>query len=380
VPVHLTIKLFTTVLPTELTQQTQPNRTALDMNAPDLPLHLSRRGDQTLTEQLFSHFAERIRQRLLLPGARLPSVRDCAQRHGVSPHTVVAAYDQLLAQGLVEARRQRGFFVRELRREGPTAVGVAPYPAPRTVPVDASALIRGMLGRNRERPGPGLGTLPSSWLDLPMLQAALRRVLTDERAQGDGAASLHYGEPAGDPRLRAALSQRIADFGVRAEPSQIITAQGATQALDLISRTLLSPGDAVLVDEPGWSVEYARLTQLGMRLLPVPRGEDGPDLAVMDALAREHRPKLYVTVSVLHNPTGGILSLSTAHHLLQLAQAHDLRSSRTTPTPTSPPPTRRACPHSTACAARSMSAVSRRSWCRAGGWAMSPRRPRTSSG
>ena len=295
------------------------------MNAPDQPLHLSRRGDQTLTEQLFSHFAERIRQRLLLPGARLPSVRDCAQRHGVSPHTVVAAYDQLLAQGLVEARRQRGFFVRETRREGPTAVGVAPYPAPSTVPVDASALIRGMLGRNRERPGPGLGTLPSSWLDLPMLQAALRRVLTDERAQGDGAASLHYGEPAGDPRLRAALSQRIADFGVRAEPSQIITAQGATQALDLISRTLLSPGDAVLVDEPGWSVEYARLTQLGMRLLPVPRGADGPDLAVMDALAREHRPKLYVTVSVLHNPTGGILSLSTAHHLLQLAQAHDLQ-------------------------------------------------------
>ena len=84
------------------------------------------------------------------------------------------------------------------------------------------------------------------------------------------------------PPLRAALSDRIADFGVRAAPSQILTAMGATQALDLVSRTLLTPGDAVLVDEPGWSVEYARLTHLGMRLLPVPRGPDGPDLAVMD--------------------------------------------------------------------------------------------------
>ena len=299
------------------------------MNAPDHPLCLSRRGDQTLTEQLFAHFAERIRQHLLAPGARLPSVRDCAQRHGVSPHTVVAAYDQLLAQGLVEARRQRGFFVREWRREtsreGAAATGMPLHPAPLGVPIDASALIRGMLGRHHQRPGPGLGTLPSSWLDLPMLQTALRRVLADERLQGDDAASLHYGEPAGDPRLRAALAQRMADVGVRAEPSQIITALGATQALDLISRTLLTPGDAVLVDEPGWSVEYARLTQLGMRLLPVPRGADGPDLAVMDALAREHRPKLYVTVSVLHNPTGGLLSLAMAHQLLQLAQVHDLQ-------------------------------------------------------
>jgi DNA-binding transcriptional MocR family regulator len=288
-------------------------------------LQLSRHSDQTLAEQLAAHFAQQIRHRLLSPGARLPSVRDCAQRHGVSPHTVVAAYDQLLAQGLVEARRQRGFFVRELRRDLPAATRTAQTPAPRTVPFDAGALIRGMLGRNSQRPGPGLGTLPPSWLDLPMLHSALRKVLTEDRGLGDAAASLQYGEPAGDPRLRAALSDRIADFGVRAAPSQILTAVGATQALDLVSRTLLTPGDAVLVDEPGWSVEYARLTHLGMRLLPVPRGPDGPDLAVMDALAREHRPRLYVTVSVLHNPTGGILSLSTAHRLLQLAQDHDLQ-------------------------------------------------------
>ena len=69
---------------------------------------------QSLTEQLSARFGERIRNRLLAPGARLPSVRQCAQQHGVSPSTVVAAYDQLLAQGLVEARKNRGFFVREM--------------------------------------------------------------------------------------------------------------------------------------------------------------------------------------------------------------------------------------------------------------------------
>jgi DNA-binding transcriptional MocR family regulator len=61
-----------------------------------------------------------------------------------------------------------------------------------------------------------------------------------------------------------------------------------------------------------------------MRLLPVPRGPNGPDLDVMAALLAEHRPRLYVTVSVLHNPTGQSLSLAAAHQILKLADAHDL--------------------------------------------------------
>ncbi len=139
------------------------------------------------------------------------------------------------------------------------------------------------------------------------------------------ASYLSYGEPAGDTRLRHALAQRLADFGVRATPAQIVTANGATHALDIVSRGLLSRGDAVLVDEPGWSVEFARLTQLGMRLLPVPRGVDGPDLAAMAALARAHQPRLYVTCSVLHNPTGVSLGLASAHQVLRLAEQHDFR-------------------------------------------------------
>ncbi len=299
---------------------------------------LARSAAQTLAEQLAGHYAARIRQRLMLPGARLPSVREAARRHRVSPSTVVAAYDQLLASGLVEARRQRGFFVREDRpgsgadaRPGLPGDAAADARARRDAgprlprPVDATALIRGMFQADPHRPAPGLGTLPAEWLDAPMLQAALRRAMSPSQDGSPGAGALHYGEPAGDRRLRAALSQRLADFGVPARADMIVTSNGATHALDIATRTLLSPGDAVLVDEPGWSVEYARLTQLGMRLLPVPRGPDGPDLAVMEALARAHRPRLYVTVSVLHNPMGVSLSLACAHRVLQLAERHDLR-------------------------------------------------------
>ena len=138
---------------------------------------LARDADTTLTEQLASRYAERIRQRLLAPGARLPSVRECARRHQVSPHTVVAAYDQLLALGLVEARRQRGFFVRETtpQRTPPGAANGAQRLPARPLPVSATALIRGMFQPPGARPMPGLGTLPADWLDLPLRAGALRK-------------------------------------------------------------------------------------------------------------------------------------------------------------------------------------------------------------
>jgi len=78
-----------------------------------------------------------------------------------------------------------------------------------------------------------------------------------------------------------------------------------------------------LVDEPGWAAEFARLQLMGARILPVPRGPDGPDLQVMAQLAQAHKPKLYVTVSVLHNPTSAMLSPGHAHQVLRLAEQHN---------------------------------------------------------
>jgi len=277
---------------------------------------LMKSATQSLTEQLAERYAERIRQRLLAPGGRLPSVRECARLHGVSPSTVVAAYDLLLAQGLVEARKQRGFFVREALASRGEIRG--PSTAPQNIgPINATALIRGMFHRVSDKPQPGMGAFPPDWLESEFMPAAVRRVVAT-RALND--ASLHYGEPMGDLGLRRVLSQKLATLHVNAGAEQIITTVGATHALDIVSRTLLRPGDPVLVEEPGWSVEFARLTALGMRVLPVPRGPDGPDLAVMERLAEAHRPKLFVSVSVLHNPTGYSLSPGSAHRVLQLAQ------------------------------------------------------------
>lgn len=295
---------------------------------------LMRNASQSLTEQLSARFAQRIRDRLLAPGARLPSVRQCAQQQGVSPSTVVAAYDQLLAQGMVEARKNRGFFVREARPE-PAAVapagkgqaaggrwsGAAGDPGSRgPVPIDATALIRGMFHQVSNKPQPGMGVFPPDWLESTFIPAAVRKVTGTRALQSFSA---QYGEPMGDSGLRRMLSKKLAALSVDAAPENIITTVGATHALDIVSRTLLRAGDHVMVEEPGWAVEFARLTAMGMRLLPVPRRADGPDLDVMARYCEAHQPKLYVSVSVLHNPTGYCLTPGSAHRVLQLATRHN---------------------------------------------------------
>ncbi|MCM2251108.1 MAG: PLP-dependent aminotransferase family protein [Ramlibacter sp.] len=293
---------------------------------------LTKASSQSLTEQLSARFAQRIRDRLLAPGTRLPSVRQCALQQGVSPSTVVAAYDQLLAQGMVEARKNRGFFVREGRAENASAAQrTRPDAAHRTpaagvagaggrAPIDATALIRGMFNTVSNKPQPGMGVLPAEWLESAFMPVAVRKV-TGTRALQEF--SLQYGEPKGDSGLRRALSKKLAALSVHAAPDNIITTVGATHALDIASRTLLRPGDHVMVEDPGWAVEFARLTALGMRLLPGPRGPDGPRLEVMARYCEVHQPRLYVSVSVFHNPTGYCLSPGSAHRVLQLANQHD---------------------------------------------------------
>jgi DNA-binding transcriptional MocR family regulator len=152
------------------------------------------------------------------------------------------------------------------------------------------------------------------------MPAAIRKV-SSASALSDF--SLQYGEPLGDGSLRRALSQKLGTINVPAAPGQIITTVGATHALDIISRTLLRPGDCVMVEEPGWAVEFARLDALGMRILPVPRSASGPDLEVMAQYCQLHQPKLFVSVSVFHNPTGCCLTPGSAHRVLQLASQHN---------------------------------------------------------
>jgi DNA-binding transcriptional MocR family regulator len=272
---------------------------------------------QNLTEQLSAQLSERIKQGMLAPGAKLPSVREAAKRYSLSPFTVVAAYDRLQAQGLIEAQRGRGFFVRT-QAVSPRGSKASARAQTRPERVDANWLIRGMFSQLASHEQPASGMLPVAWLENPHVGPAMR-----EAARTDAGAWLQYGTPQGLPALRDQLALRLAELGVEARADQIITTTGATHGLDIVSRALLTPGDAVLVESPGWFVEHARYSEAGVRAHGVPRLEDGPDLVVLEALAKQHAPKLFVCVAKMHNPTGSSLSASKAHRLMQLASKYD---------------------------------------------------------
>lgn len=280
---------------------------------------LTASSDVTLVEQIVTWYAARIDERVIRPGARMPSIRQFAAEHAVSRFTVVEAFDRLIARGYLESRRGAGFFVRE-RNPGAALASARAWADAPTGAVDVVWLLRNMFKRLPPRDMPGGGVLPPDWLDEALITASLRSL-----GRQSGAALLDYGHPQGYLPLRQQLQLRLAELEIAVQPEQILTTNGVTQGLDLIAQHLLEPGDTVLVDEPSWFLLFGRYAQLGARVIGVPRLADGPDLARLEMLAAEHRPRLFVTTSVLHNPTSTAMSGAKAFQVLRLAETHGFR-------------------------------------------------------
>jgi DNA-binding transcriptional MocR family regulator len=133
-----------------------------------------------------------------------------------------------------------------------------------------------------------------------------------------------YGSPQGFAPLRQQIAAVLQNEGVPAHPEHnLLTTNGVTHGLDLIARHLVKPGDTVLVEDPAWFVIFGRLAAFGARLIGVPRGPDGPDLDLLEQLAAQHKPKLFIINGSVHNPTGHTLSAGAAYGILRIAERHD---------------------------------------------------------
>ena len=256
----------------------------------------------------------RIETRALPRGSRLPSVRRLAEELGVSKSTVVEAYDRLLAESAVESRRGSGFYVAAAPEPLKLAAAPALDPA-----VDLLTLVRRALEDQPQTLQPASGWLPESWLPAAGFEKAVRAV-----ARGPGLGKLRYDSPHGFEPLRRLIAARLAERGGPLDPAQLTLTDSTTQALDLALRFFLTPGDRVVIDDP----RYFNLVQLigahRAEILSVPYTREGPDVAALERLFIEKRPRVYLMLAGAHNPTGAIPSLSVAHRVLTLADAHDV--------------------------------------------------------
>ncbi len=267
----------------------------------------------TRTEAVMEAIRARIARRGLAHGEKLPSIRAFAATMGVSPSTVVDAYDRLVAEGVIRARRGSGFYVVDARP--PLLLEDAPPRADRAI--DPFWVSRQSLDA-RDMAKPGCGWLPADWLP----NAALRRALRTLARSAEDALLADYGRSHGSLALRRLLARQLAEEGLDAGADRILLTGSGTQAIDLICRLFLRPGDTVLVDDPCYFNFRALLAAHRATVIGVPYTADGPDIERFTA-ALAHRPRLYITNSALHNPTGATLSMQTAHRLLMAAAAHD---------------------------------------------------------
>lgn len=265
---------------------------------------------ETLIARVMATVRNRISSRILPPGARLPSIRSFATSMKVSKSTVVEAYERLAAEGLIRSRPGSGFFV---------AAPLAPLSLAEIGPkvdreVDPLWISRQALDSDGGVLKPGCGWLPPGWMPEEGLRRAIRAL-----ARGNLATLVDYGPPLGLLGLRQLLARRIAERGIEASPEQIILTESGTQAIDLLCRFLLKPGDTVFVDDPCYFNFHALLRAHQAEIVGVPYTPAGPDIGAFAEALCAHRPRLYITNSALHNPTGATLSPLVAHRLLKLA-------------------------------------------------------------
>ena len=258
---------------------------------------------------------ERIAARGLAPGEKLPSIRALAASMQLSTSTVVEAYERLCAEGVIRSRPGSGFYVAAHR----TPRSVADLGPRLDRAVDPFWVSRQSLLADDAMLKPGCGWLPPDWLPQDALRRGLRAL-----ARADDSTLADYGSPLGLPALRELLARRMAERGVEARPDQIVLTDSGTQAIDLVCRFLIQPGDTVLVDDPCYFNFLAVLRAHRAHVVGVPMTPAGPDVEHFGRAIAEHAPRLYITNAAIHNPTGATLSPVTAHRLLKLAEAAQL--------------------------------------------------------
>jgi DNA-binding transcriptional MocR family regulator len=265
-------------------------------------------------DRIAQSLAERIRSGELAVGTRLQSVRSLAQQAGTSIQTVLRAYDKLVAQGYLEARRGSGFYVRY--KERTAARPVASWLRAGPPASDWRRLLHTDIPYERRI---GCGTLPEEWLDGASLASAIRAIGATSTKSLAG-----YADPHGYLPLRQQLQLKLREHGIEAEPAQIVTCAGAADALHLYIWSHLHPGTCVLLEDPAPFLHVQRMLASGLEIVRVPRLGDGPDIEVMREACARYRPRAFFCSSLLHNPTSSSLSPSKAFQVLQLAEEFNL--------------------------------------------------------
>jgi GntR family transcriptional regulator/MocR family aminotransferase len=271
--------------------------------------------DRESSEPLGRQFVRRLRAAIQCghfpPASRLLPTRELAVRLGLSRNTVIAAIEQLIAEGFLESRIGSGTYV--------ASTIVAPasnlVAHAHSLPANAerftfarSMFVDATIGIGPLRAGvPDLSTFPHA------IWARLARGKLAELPQ-----YLSYGETNGEPALRDAIARHVRQFrGVSVDPQRVIVVEGTQGALRLATDVLLAENDAALIEDPAYPFLYGALRARSIRLVPLPIDEDGMDVGRAE-------PARVAFVAPSHQfPFGARMNMERRHTLLAWASEND---------------------------------------------------------
>lgn len=280
--------------------------------------HLKRGADISINAQLVDLVRSAVERGDLQPGDKLPTTRAMAEEAGLNHLTVVRAYRRLAQEGYVTAARGRGTFVRQAP---PAVVGTDGRWQHAVLPEARRSYVNQIVADTWQPPtDEGHVNMAVGWASAELHPVRELARLVAEVLAEDGAAALTYGDPAGVWALRQELARRGADAGFGCDPEEILITTGARQAIDLVCRTVLRPGDVAVTESPTFLGALASMQGTGARILGVPYDEHGIDVDALEAILARHEVKLVFVQSGSQNPTGQDMTPERAERLLELAR------------------------------------------------------------
>jgi GntR family transcriptional regulator / MocR family aminotransferase len=281
-------------------------------------LHIDLVGRHGLADQIYHALRAAILDGRLRAGEALPPTRELARRLQVSRNTVSVAYDRLVGEGFLVTRIGAGTYISD-------HFGAAASPARQATTQELLPHPRWNVPYPRWN---AVGHAPAGGVrynfrvglpDLALFPFETWRRLVAHELRLSAVRTAAYGDPSGHSGLRAAIARHVSvSRAVKADADAVTVTAGAQQAIDLIARVLLGPGDCAAVEEPGYPPVRLLLQSLGARVCPVPVDSQG---IVVEAIPRDAR---LIYVSPAHQfPLGMPMSLGRRMELLQWAAAQD---------------------------------------------------------
>jgi DNA-binding transcriptional MocR family regulator len=272
----------------------------------------------TLYRAVAQDFADMIRGGTLRPGDRIPSVRSLCRTRGVSPSTVLHAYESLEAQGLIESRPRSGYYVSASRAQVP--IPRATRPKSRSTRVAVSDLVFETLEASRDRGVIPLGSAFPSPALFPW--SKLARFLGSSARRMDPWNTVES-LPPGSSDLRRQIARRYLRLGMNIGIEEIVITAGALEGLNLALQTVVRPGDTIAIESPTFYGCLQAAERLGVHVVEIPtHPREGIDIAALSGAIARHPIRACWFMTTLHHPTGAVVPAEKKRDLVRLLSTH----------------------------------------------------------